>query len=128
MNEESSSKRTYKITLTCQSALPLISLNGEQKTIMSRRYKSLQASLQDTLLDYEASLVIPMEVEEVNPSPSSPLKKQRSTKTPSTTKLTSAKLPATEEAVVCNHTYYYDGHSHNDDAYKCSKCGHIDWR
>jgi hypothetical protein len=22
----------------------------------------------------------------------------------------------------------YSGHSHNDDAYKCVQCGHIEWR
>lgn len=25
----------------------------------------------------------------------------------------------------CEHTYVYSGHSHNDDAYTCTKCGHI---
>lgn len=29
----------------------------------------------------------------------------------------------------CPHTdRYYAGHSHNDDAYKCKQCGHIEWR
>jgi len=28
----------------------------------------------------------------------------------------------------CKHDLHLDGHSHNDDAYRCSICGYIEWR
>ena len=31
----------------------------------------------------------------------------------------------TERRKTCQHTFHYIGHSHNDDAYECSKCGLI---
>lgn len=30
---------------------------------------------------------------------------------------------------LCAHEHMvYDGHGHNDDAYRCTMCGHIEWR
>lgn len=29
---------------------------------------------------------------------------------------------------TCDHDYRYAGHSHNDDAFECRKCGHTDFR
>jgi hypothetical protein len=32
------------------------------------------------------------------------------------------------QIATCKHEFSYAGHGHNDDAYKCSKCGEIEWR
>lgn len=37
---------------------------------------------------------------------------------------------AKQDAVqaTCEHSWQYDGHSHNDDAYICTKCGAVEFR
>lgn len=35
---------------------------------------------------------------------------------------------AAEKKKSCTHNFRYEGHSHNDDAYVCTKCGEIEWR
>src|SRR5690554_1177034 len=93
MNEESSSKQTYKITWICQFPVQSTSQVGEVREILRKTSRDLQASLRSMLPDSVASPAIRMEVEEVSPSRKSSTKRRSSTKTPSTPKTTSATLP-----------------------------------
>jgi len=104
MNSESNSKRTYKITLICQSPLQLTWGSGGPNRIMRGRLRSLLRSLLAMPLDSEDSPAIRMEVEEVNPSQKLTTMKPSSTKTSSTKKLTSASSQEKEVAVASNLT------------------------
>jgi hypothetical protein len=86
MNNELPSKQTFKITLTCQSALPLISLPGVQKVIQSKTLGDLLKSLASMHHDYVDLRVIQTEVEEVSPSPKLPMQTPSNTKESSTKK------------------------------------------
>jgi hypothetical protein len=102
MNDESSSKRTFKITLTCQSAPLSIYHRGDQKITTKVEYPTLHELLLVMHRVYAASHVTQMEVEEVNPSPQSPTKKPSSTKEQSLKKSTSVSGPGTEGVAESN--------------------------
>ncbi len=67
MNNESNSKQIFKITLTCQSAQPLIFPLGVQKETEKKTLELLQGYLASMRPDYGDLPVIQMEVEEVSP-------------------------------------------------------------
>src|SRR5574343_726395 len=72
MSEESNSKQTFRITLTCQFHPRLISLLGEPKTTTKDKFFALARHLLDMHQGLGVSPAIQMEVEEVNPLQRSP--------------------------------------------------------
>jgi hypothetical protein len=106
MNDESSSKQTFKITLTCQLAPQSISHLGEVKAIAKQMLAISQRALHGMRHDYEVLRVTPTVHVEVSHLPSSHTKKPSSTKARSLRSTTSATSADTEEVVVFNNPSY----------------------
>lgn len=75
MNEESNSKQTFKITLTCQSAAQLTSQAGALKETLNRMFQDLPTRYRNMRLAFGALHVTQTVVEEVSPSQKLPTKK-----------------------------------------------------
>ena len=90
MNRELNSKRTYKTMLTCRSVQQSTYPRGTLKEIVNQMLDDLRQSLLSMPRDSVASLVIQMEVGEVNLSQKLPTKMPLSTEELSTKSTTSA--------------------------------------
>ena len=79
-NDESNSKQTFKITLTCPLVPQSIYRRGAVKVTKKEMFYDLLTLLQDMPQDFVDSPVIQMEVEEVNQSQNATTKQPCNTK------------------------------------------------
>ena len=101
MKDESNSKQTFKITLTCPSAQQLIYQPGELKETIQTVCDSSLKPLLNMLLGYVDLHVTQMEVEEVNQSQKLTTPQPCTTKEQCSKSTTCATSQGTEEAVEC---------------------------